>query len=152
MQYSWLGADSRWGGIFLFQDKLYLFLIRCTENIITIIFKDFPSDILIYQTVEKVNCRYILSQICVRVIKPRGYIIAGTSDQLKKDYYSKRRIKPEKFKTLTNVLISDNFRILNQSMKNIEVLFYYELINNLNRSKAQGFFYHYFVLPNFYSI
>ena len=67
----------------------------------------------------------------VRVIKPRGYIIAGTSDQLKTEYYSKRRIKPEKFKTLTNVFISDNFRILNQSMKNIEVLFYDELINNL---------------------
>lgn len=50
----------------------------------------------------------------IRVVKPRGIIIAGTGKQFKGD-----------------VIIEDNFRLLNQSLKNVEIILYDELFNNL---------------------
>lgn len=66
----------------------------------------------------------------VRVIKPRGYIIAGETDQLKKDYY-KSKIKKDKYTSVTNIQVQNGFRLLNESLKNISVVFYDELISNL---------------------
>ena len=53
-------------------------------------------------------------KIDIRVVKPRGFIIAGTSKQFKKDE-----------------VIEDNFRLLNRSLKNIEIILYDELLGNL---------------------
>lgn len=50
----------------------------------------------------------------VSIVRPRGYIIAGMRSQFKK----------------TKML--DDFRILNESMKNIDVIFYDDLLENLN--------------------
>jgi Fe-S cluster biosynthesis and repair protein YggX len=50
----------------------------------------------------------------IRVVKPRGIVIAGTSKQFKKDE-----------------VIEDNFRLLNQSLKNVEIILYDELLSNL---------------------
>jgi hypothetical protein len=49
----------------------------------------------------------------IRVMKPRGFIIAGERKQLK------------------NEIMEDNFRLLNNSMKNVEVILYDELLDNL---------------------
>ncbi len=49
----------------------------------------------------------------IRVLKPRGFIIGGTRKQLKGE------------------LMEDNFRLLNNSLKNIEVILYDELLSNL---------------------
>jgi hypothetical protein len=51
--------------------------------------------------------------IDVSIVRPRGYIIAGTREQL----------KPSK--------MLDDFRILNESLKNIDVIFYDDLLKNL---------------------
>lgn len=61
------------------------------------------------------------------IIKPRGYIIAGETDQLKKDYY-KVKVK----NSVTNIQVQNGFRLLNESLRNITVIFYDELISNLN--------------------
>lgn len=50
----------------------------------------------------------------IRVVKPRGIIIAGTSNQFK-----------------GNEIIEDNFRLLNRSLKNVEIIMYDELLTNL---------------------
>ena len=50
----------------------------------------------------------------IRVVKPRGIIIAGTSNQFKNDE-----------------VIEDNFRLLNRSLKNVEIILYDELLSNL---------------------
>ena len=68
--------------------------------------------------------------IDVRVIKPRGYIIAGETDQLKKDYY-KTKIKKDKFSSVTNIQVQNGFRLLNESLRSVSVVFYDELISNL---------------------
>lgn len=52
--------------------------------------------------------------IDVRVVKPRGFIIAGKSDQFKH-----------------NEKMENDFRLLNYSLKNVEVILYDELLNNL---------------------
>lgn len=52
-------------------------------------------------------------KIEIRVVKPRGFIIAGTSGQLKDES------------------MEDNFRLLNDSLKNIEIILYDELLSNL---------------------
>lgn len=49
----------------------------------------------------------------IKIVKPRGFIIAGTRNQL----------KGEK--------MEDDFRILNESMKNIEVILFDDILNNL---------------------
>jgi hypothetical protein len=49
----------------------------------------------------------------VRVIKPRGFIIAGTRRQLK------------------NEAMEDNFRLLNNSLKNLSIILFDELLDNL---------------------
>jgi hypothetical protein len=49
----------------------------------------------------------------VRVIKPRGFIIAGTRSQLKDE------------------IMEDNFRLLNNSLKNLSIILFDELLNNL---------------------
>lgn len=49
----------------------------------------------------------------IRVVKPRGFIIAGTKKQLQGE------------------TMEDNFRLLNKSMNNIEVILYDEFLNNL---------------------
>jgi len=49
----------------------------------------------------------------VRVIKPRGFIIAGTRSQL------------------TDEIMEDNFRLLNNSLKNLSIILFDELLNNL---------------------
>ena len=49
----------------------------------------------------------------VRVIKPRGFIIAGTRSQLKDE------------------TMEDNFRLLNNSLKNLSIILFDELLNNL---------------------
>jgi hypothetical protein len=49
----------------------------------------------------------------VRVIKPRGFIIAGTRSQL------------------VNEPMEDNFRLLNNSLKNLSIILFDELLNNL---------------------
>ena len=49
----------------------------------------------------------------VNIVRPRGYIIAGMRSQL----------------TTTKML--DNFRILNESLKNVDVIFYDDLFENL---------------------
>lgn len=51
--------------------------------------------------------------IDVRVLKPRGFIIAGERKQLKGEP------------------MEDNFRLLNNSLKNVEVILYDELLSNL---------------------
>ena len=50
----------------------------------------------------------------VNIVRPRGYIIAGMRSQL------------------TNQKMLDDFRILNESLKNIDVIFYDDLLENLN--------------------
>ena len=47
------------------------------------------------------------------IVRPKGYIIAGTRNQL----------------TSTEML--DDFRILSEALKNIDVLLYDDLLNNL---------------------
>ena len=49
----------------------------------------------------------------VNIVRPRGYIIAGMRKQLKNDK------------------MLDDFRILNESLKNIDIIFYDDLVNNL---------------------
>ncbi len=49
----------------------------------------------------------------IRVVKPRGFIIAGTKKQLQGE------------------IMEDNFRLLNKSMSNIEIILYDEFLNNL---------------------
>jgi len=51
--------------------------------------------------------------IDVRVMKPRGFIIAGQRKQLK------------------NQIMDENFRLLNNALKNVEVILYDDLLNNL---------------------
>ena len=51
--------------------------------------------------------------IDVRVMKPRGFIIAGERQQLKGE------------------VMEDNFRLLNNSLKNVEIILYDELLTNL---------------------
>jgi len=51
--------------------------------------------------------------IDVRVMKPRGFIIAGQRKQLK------------------NQIMEENFRLLNGALKNVEVILYDDLLNNL---------------------
>lgn len=59
----------------------------------------------------------------VSIVRPRGYIIAGMRTQLK------------------NPKMEDDFRILNESLKNIDVIFYDDLLHNLetfvNRIKSK---------------
>ena len=50
----------------------------------------------------------------VSIVRPRGYIIAGMRS------------------LLTNPKMLDDFRILNESLKNIDVIFYDDLLENLN--------------------
>jgi hypothetical protein len=66
----------------------------------------------------------------VRVVKPRGYVIVGETAQLRKKYY-KRKLREEILKKLTNIQIQDGFRLLNESLRNVTIIFYDELINNL---------------------
>ncbi len=49
----------------------------------------------------------------VNIVRPRGYIVAGMRAQL------------------TKTKMADDFRILNDSLKNIDVIFYDDLLNNL---------------------
>jgi hypothetical protein len=49
----------------------------------------------------------------VRVIKPRGFIIAGTRSQLQDE------------------IMEDNFRLLNNSLKNLSIILFDELLDNL---------------------
>ena len=49
----------------------------------------------------------------VNIVRPRGYIIAGLRKQLK------------------NSKMLDDLRILNESLKNIDIIFYDDLLNNL---------------------
>jgi hypothetical protein len=58
-------------------------------------------------------------QVEVKILKPRGFIIAGTRSQLED------KIKGE--------ILELNFRLLNNSLKNIEVILYDDLLNNLKR-------------------
>jgi hypothetical protein len=53
--------------------------------------------------------------IDVRVMKPRGFIIAGERKQLQGE------------------IMEDNFRLLNNSLKNVEIILYDELLTNLKR-------------------
>jgi len=55
----------------------------------------------------------------VRVIKPRGFIIAGTRSQLKDE------------------IMEDNFRLLNNSLKNLSIILFDELLNNLKNFLAK---------------
>lgn len=50
----------------------------------------------------------------VKIVRPRGYIIAGTRVQLNDDED-----------------MSENFRILNDSLKNIDLIFYDDLLLNI---------------------
>ena len=50
----------------------------------------------------------------VKIVRPRGYIIAGTRAQLNDDED-----------------MSENFRILNDSLKNIDLIFYDDLLLNI---------------------
>lgn len=52
--------------------------------------------------------------IDVSIVRPRGYIIAGMREQLK------------------SAKMSDDIRILNDSLKNIDIIFYDDLLNNLD--------------------
>jgi len=52
-------------------------------------------------------------KIEVSIVRPRGYIIAGTRKQL----------KPKK--------MEDDFRILNEGLKNVDIIFYDDLLSNL---------------------
>ncbi|MDP2925369.1 MAG: DUF4263 domain-containing protein [Nanoarchaeota archaeon] len=54
-----------------------------------------------------------IEDIDIKVVKPRGFIIAGARGQL----------KGEK--------MEDDFRILNESMKNIEIILFDDILNNL---------------------
>jgi len=49
----------------------------------------------------------------ISIVRPRGYIVAGVRTQL------------------TKTKMADDFRILNDSLKNIDVIFYDDLLNNL---------------------
>ena len=49
----------------------------------------------------------------INIVRPRGYIIAGMRGQL------------------TNPKMEDDFRILNESLKNIDIIFYDDLLRNL---------------------
>jgi len=49
----------------------------------------------------------------VSIVRPRGYIIAGLRNQLNK------------------TKMVDDFRILNESLKNIDIILYDDLLNNL---------------------
>jgi len=49
----------------------------------------------------------------IRVVKPRGFIIVGKREQLKDE------------------IMEDNFRLLNDSLKNVDIILYDELLNNL---------------------
>ncbi len=49
----------------------------------------------------------------VKIVKPRGFIVAGTREQLKDE------------------IIEDNFRLLNNSLKDIEIILYDDVLNNL---------------------
>jgi len=51
--------------------------------------------------------------IDVSIVRPRGYIIAGMREQLKKQK------------------MLDDFRILNESLKNVDVIFYDDMLQNL---------------------
>lgn len=62
-----------------------------------------------YQLREEIKKK---EKIEIRVVKPRGFIIAGASEQLKDES------------------MEDNFRLLNDSLKNIEIILYDELLNN----------------------
>lgn len=53
------------------------------------------------------------SGIEISIVRPRGYLICGVRSQLKNDK------------------MSDDFRILNDSLKNIDVIFYDDLLSNL---------------------
>ena len=55
----------------------------------------------------------IAKGIDVRVMKPRAFIIAGHREQL------------------TNETTEDNFRILNRALKNVEIVLYDELLDNV---------------------
>lgn len=57
--------------------------------------------------------------IDIRIIKPRGFIIAGTRKQLNGE------------------AIEDNFRLLNRALKNVEVVLYDELFDNLKNFLAK---------------
>jgi len=54
-----------------------------------------------------------IEDIDIKIVKPRGFIIAGARSQL----------KGEK--------MEDDFRILNESMKNIEIILFDDILNNL---------------------
>jgi hypothetical protein len=54
-----------------------------------------------------------IKNIDIRVVKPRGFIIAGQRKQL------------------TGEVMEDNFRLLNSSLKNVEIVLYDELLDNL---------------------
>ena len=49
----------------------------------------------------------------IKVVRPRGFIIAGTRSHLK------------------NEAMEDGLRLLNDSLKNIEIILYDDLLNNL---------------------
>jgi len=78
--------------------------ISQVENYIDLINK---NNLAIQDSIKK------SSKIDIKVVKPRGFIIAGTRKQLQDE------------------LMENNFRLLNNSMKNIEVILYDELFNNL---------------------
>lgn len=52
-------------------------------------------------------------KIDIKVVKPRGFIIAGQREQLKDE------------------IMEDNFRLLNKALKNVEIILYDELLDNL---------------------
>ena len=58
-------------------------------------------------------------KIDIRVVKPRGFIIAGQRNQLE------------------NETMEDNFRLLNKALKNVEVILYDELLDNLENFLAR---------------
>lgn len=70
------------------------------------------KDAFINEVRDKLNIR-------IRVIKPRGYIIAGTSSQLK------------------SASKEDNFKLLNSSLKNIEIVLYDDFLKNLKNLLAR---------------
>jgi hypothetical protein len=66
----------------------------------------------------------------VRVVKPRGYVIAGETAQLRKKYY-KGKVQEQILNKLTNIQIQNGFRLLNEYLRNVTIVFYDELINSL---------------------
>jgi hypothetical protein len=58
-------------------------------------------------------------QVEVKILKPRGFIIAGTRKQLEDKNNGE--------------ILEMNFRLLNNSLKNVEVILYDDLLNNLKR-------------------